>query len=111
MRGLLVFAGGSPIDRLTARWTEIAAAMLSSAHADVHYDSANYLSDLIYSGATKFVQEHAPDANASFAEENLRKFVAYEIQLGRRENSTAPPVGESTFFNAKFSLCPLWPFC
>jgi hypothetical protein len=97
--------------QLAQRWTSIAADMFKEASANVHRDSALLLSKLIYRGAFQFVRQGAPVQSAYLPERNLRKFIETEIEIGKKENSSRPPVSKNTFDQAKHSICPLWPFC
>jgi hypothetical protein len=97
--------------QLTQRWTSMAAGMFKEASANVHPNSALLLSELIYRGAFQFVRQGAPVQSAYLPERNLRKFIEAEIEIGKKENSFHPSVGETTFDQAKHSICPLWPFC
>jgi len=97
--------------QLTQRWTAIAARMFKEASADVHPDSALLLSKLIYRGALQFVRRDAPVQSVYLPEGNLRKFIETEIEIGKKDNSSRPPIGEKAFDQARHSICPLWPFC
>jgi hypothetical protein len=97
--------------QLTQRWTSIAAGMFKEASANVDRDSALLLSKLIYRGAFQFVRRGAPVQSVYLAEGNLRKFIETEIEIGKKENTSRPPIGEKAFDQAKHSICPLWPFC
>jgi hypothetical protein len=97
--------------QLARRWTSIAAGILKNASANVDPDSASRLSKFIYRGALQFVKEGAPVQSAYLPERNLRKFVEAEIEIGQREDLSRPPIRETTFDQAKHSVCPLWPFC
>ena len=95
----------------TAKWTSIAARLLAEANADVHHDSADFLSDFIHHGASEFVQRGAPPFKAFDAVLNLIRFINTEIEIGRNQDPARPPISENTFSNAKIKICPLWPFC
>jgi hypothetical protein len=97
--------------QLTQRWTSMAAALLREASANVDSDGALLLSKFIYRGALQFVRQGAPAQGAYLSERNLRKFIGAEIEIGKKQNSSRPPIGEATFEQTKTAICPLWPFC
>ena len=94
-----------------ASWASLAAKQLKDASATISRESALMTSEFIFRGASRFASEGSPKEKRSLAERNLQKFVAAEIELGRKENPQRPKIGEATFSAVRFSLCPLWPFC
>jgi hypothetical protein len=108
---LMPFSEQAEPIKIAASWTILASKQLATAKANVSRASALMTSEFIFRGANRFVSDENHKEKRALAEQNLQKFIAAEIELGMKENSQRPKIGEATFSKASFSLCPLFPFC
>jgi hypothetical protein len=74
-------------------------------------DCERYLREMITRGVMELkTRGYERDENKlSDAERNLRLFIAEMVKEAKRQNLSK--LHENTFYAAKNSLCPIWPFC